>query len=212
MARPHPVVCIPAELADGRRRSTHQTDVTEHPENEQVILIPVEEGLDIGPKALRGIRGLADEAVGIDLHDRVTLRFRHPGLISLENQVRHFVHTIQETDGQSLVRKLLATVHRPEAVPQVIVLHAAVPLDIAVAAVMVRQQKPFIGHQLTRAPAPEQDDGILERRLIHAVHILGRQPESLGLHISDPLPDQRRQPHPLIRPDRQDEKEHTQNE
>ena len=158
MARPHPVVGIPAELADGRRRSTHQTDVTEHPENEQVILIPVEEGLDIGPKALRGIRGLADEAVGIDLHDRVTLRFRHPGLISLENQVCHFVHTIQETDGQSLVRKLLATVHRPEAVPQVIVLHAAVPLDIAVAAVMVRQQKPFIGHQLTRASAPEQND------------------------------------------------------
>ena len=162
MARPHPVVGVAAELADGRRRSAHQADIAEHPEYEKIILVAVEEGFHIGPKALRGVRGFPDKTVGIDLDDRIALRFRHPGLIALEDQVRHFVHMVQETDGQALVRQLLLAVHRPETIFQVIVVHTAVTLDIAVTTVMVRQEKALVRDQFTGTSTAEQDDSILE--------------------------------------------------
>ena len=42
MAGPHPIVGVAAEFADGGRRSAHETDVTEHPEHEQEILVAIE--------------------------------------------------------------------------------------------------------------------------------------------------------------------------
>ena len=81
-------------------------------------------------------------------------------------------------------------------------LHAAVLLDLAVAAVVVREEQAVARDDLARAARAEQHDGVLERRLVHAVHILGRQAEAVGLHIVDALRDQRRQPHPLFRAQR----------
>ena len=80
-------------------------------------------------------------------------------------------------------------------------LHAAVALDVAVAAVMVGKQQAVRGDEFPGAAGAEEYDGILQGGLIDAVDIFRFEPEALGLHVSDALGDQRRQPHPFIRPE-----------
>ena len=204
MARPHPVVRISAEFSDGRGRCPDQADIPVDPEQEEEVLVAIEQGFDLCFKAFSAGRRFLDQPVGIDPDDGIPLRFTHRGIEALENLLRHIVHPFQETDCQSFIRKLLRAVHRPEAILQVVVFHAAVLLDVTVAAVMIRQQQSLRGNQLTRTAGTEQDDGILERSLVHAVYIFGRQLETFGLHVSDPLGYKRRQPHTLVGPQRQD--------
>ncbi len=83
-------------------------------------------------------------------------------------------------------------------------LDAAVALDLAVAAVVVRDEEAFAGDQLAGAAGAEQDDGVLQGGLVHAVDVLRRQAETLGLHVGYPLGNKRRQPHPFVGPDWQE--------
>ena len=87
---------------------------------------------------------------------------RHTGPVPLQHLVRHVFHPFEKADGQAPVGQFLIAVHRPETILEVIVLHTAVALDVAVSAVVVRQEKAFVGHEFARAAAAEQDDGILE--------------------------------------------------
>ena len=205
MAGPHPVVSVAAELADGGRRSAHQADIAEHPEHEQEVLIAVEEGFHIGSQAFTILDCRSGELAGIGPDDGIPLGFGHAGPVPLQHLVRHVFHPFEEADGQAPVGQFLAAVHRPETVLEVIVLHAAVALDVAVAAVVVRQEQAFVGHEFAGAAAAEQDDGVLERSLVHAVNVFGGEPEAFGLHVADTLGNQGREPHPFVGHRRQGE-------
>ena len=73
-------------------------------------------------------------------------------------------------------------------------------LDLAVAAVMVGEEQAVARDHLTGAAGAEQHHGVLERRLVDAVHILRREAETVRLHVVDALGDQHRQPHPFVSP------------
>ena len=171
---------------------------TPAPEDEEEILVAVVEGFHIGRQSFVGIGIIRDDLLGIGPDHGVALGFGHRRDISCQDLVRDVFHAFQEADCQSFIRELLAAVHSPEAVFQVVVLHAAVALDIAVAAVVVRQQEAFVGDELSGAAAAEQDDGILQRGLIDAIDIFGGEAKSLRLHVADPLGDQGREPHAFI--------------
>ena len=202
MAGPHPVVRVAAELADRGRRSAHQAHVPINLVDEEEVLVGVVERLHAGTHAPVGIRHLADDGIRVELHHRVALCLAHRRDIALQDGIRDFVHSLQEADGQPPVGQLLAAVHRPEAVLEIVVLHAAVLLDLAVAAVVVRKQQAVARNHLARTAGAKEHHGVLERRLVDAVHVLGRQPETMGLHILDALGDQHRQPHSLVRTQR----------
>ena len=50
---------------------------------------------------------------------------------------------------------------------------------------VVGEDKSLVRDDLARAAAAEDDDGILERGVVHRVDILGRETASLGPHILD---------------------------
>ena len=65
-------------------------------------------------------------------------------LLCFFNDSGHVLHVLQECHAQTLARKLLAAVHSPISVLEVVVLHAAELLDVAVAAVVVGHEKSLI--------------------------------------------------------------------
>ena len=67
--------------------------------------------------------------------------------------------------------------------------HAAVPLNLTVAAVMVGKKQSLGGNDLTGASASEKYDSVLQRGLIHAVDVFGGEPEPFALHVPDALCD-----------------------
>ena len=77
-------------------------------------------------------------------------------------------------------------------------LHGAVSLNLTVAAVMVGDEESLGRYELSGAAASEVDHGILKTCLVDAVDILGRESESLGLHIPYSLRNQERKPHALV--------------
>ena len=62
-------------------------------------------------------------------------------------------------------------------------LHGRKRLDRPVTAVVIGEQQSVGRNDLTRASAAENDDGVLERRVVHAVNLLGREFASAGLHV-----------------------------
>ena len=203
MAGPHPVVGVASELADRRRRGAHQTDVTVDLIDKEEILVGIVKRLHLGLDALVGVGNLLHDGVAVGLDQRVALRLGHRRLIAAQDRVRDVVHPLQEADGQARVGQLLAAGHRPEAIFEIVVLHAAVALDLAESAVVVGKEQAVARDELARAAGAEQHDGVLERRLVDAIDIFGREPEAVCLHIFDALRDQHRQPHSLICTQRQ---------
>ena len=66
-------------------------------------------------------------------------------------------------------------------------LHAAVLLDLAVAAMVVCKDQTFCRDKFSGATSAEQHDSILEGCLVDAVDVLGAELEAFALHILDTL-------------------------
>ena len=189
MARPHPVIGIAAEFSNGTWWCGHQPDVAVLLVNEEVVAVSRIESFDLGFDALSLLFDLLYELFGRLFDHRFPLLLVHRRLEVLEYQSCNVFHPLEETDGQSWIGQFLGPGHRPESVLEIVVLDAAVPLDKAVAAVVVGQDKPFGRNHLCCAAASEQQNRILERSPVDAVDVLGVQPESLALHIANPFCD-----------------------
>ena len=187
MTGPHPVVGVSSELADGGRRSADQSDVAIYPEDEKEILVAIIKRLDAGAKALAFRDGSGFKPFGIDPDQGIPLHLAHGRFITLEHRFGHILHPFEETHCKPGVGELFLPAHSPESVLEIVVLDARVPLDVTVAAMVVGEQKPFVRDEFASAPGTEQDDGILQRCLVDAVHVFGRKLETLGLHIGDTL-------------------------
>ena len=98
----------------------------------------------------------------------------------LHHIIGHVLYLLNESDSQSRIGQLLLTAHGPEAIRQVVVLHRAMPLDIAITAMMVGQYQTIGRDDLTRTTTAKTDHGILQR---HA----GRIINVVGLHLKSHL-------------------------
>ena len=137
---------------------------TSSPENlidEEEILVAIIKGFHIGTQALPTLHRIADQLCRIHPYDGIPLLLGHGFVVALQHGFGDILHPLQETDAQSPVREFLAPVHGPESVLQVVVLDAAVTLDISVSAVMVGKEQSFVGNDLPGAATAEQDDRVL---------------------------------------------------
>ena len=104
-----------------------------------------------------------DDIVNGSLDDLVSL---YSGLGSLLLRLLDYrgdiFHILEEGHGQSLARKLLAAVHGPVSVLEVVVLDTAELLDVAVAAVVVCHKETLAGDNLSGTSASELHDCVLE--------------------------------------------------
>ena len=66
-------------------------------------------------------------------------------------------------------------------------LDTAVTLDVAVTAVMVREEQALVRDNFSSTATSEEDDSIFQGCLVDTVDVLGGQFETFGLHVSDPL-------------------------
>ena len=173
VAGPHPVVGVASELADRGRRGADEPHVAVDLVDEEEILVAVIQGLHSRPETLALTHGLADYRGGVLPDDRVPLGLCHGGDIAFQHLRGHILHPLEETHGQAPVRQLLALVHGPETVFEIIMLDTAVALDETVAAVMVSEQKALVGDNLPGAPASEEHDRVLQGSLVDAIDVLG---------------------------------------
>ena len=160
VARPHPVVRISAELADAGRRSTYHTDVAVG-------------GLDKSVVAIATIERIQQDALTFTECDVLVVQetFRHflqvawrkevgalwVGILLqlLHHIVGHVQNLVDEGDGQTTDREFLCFGARPETVGQIVVLHAALLLDSAIATVVVGDDQSFSRDYFSCAAAAE---------------------------------------------------------
>ena len=83
-------------------------------------------------------------------------------LTGLLDNRSHILHILKECHCEALAWKLLAVIHCPIAVLEVIVLHAAEFLDVAVATVVVCHEETVFRNDLSCATVAELDDSVLE--------------------------------------------------
>ena len=198
VARPHPVVCVPAELPDGRRRCEYQSHIFEHLVHKQKILIAVIQRFD-SCSVMVAFGGSLNGFGFVAVDDFGALCFVHPGLYPFQYGIGHIPHLYQKTHDQSRVGQLFRTVHGSKSVGQVVVFDGAVLLNLAVAAMVVGNQQPLVRNQFSGTAAAETDDGILEAGLIDGIEVLGRQAEPFGTHVVDAaFGHEARQPHPFV--------------
>ena len=74
----------------------------------------------------------------------------------------------------------------------------AVLLYALVAAVVVGENQALVGYNLAGAVSAEYHHGILEARLVDAVHVLRLQAEALRFHLLVILANEVEQPHTLV--------------
>ena len=185
MTRPHPIIGVAAELADRLRGRTDQTHIGELLDNECEEPVAAEKRIDLDDHAgilshepfgqrlavfvgdllvfiLSGRRGDVAEHIGRNVHDPADEPHGKPG------------------SGQ-----LLGLRHGPETVLQVVVLDGRKLLNGTEPAVVVGEQQSLGGDDLTRTTVAEDNDGILERRLVDAVNILGGEFATPLFHLPD---------------------------
>ena len=199
MAGPHPVVGVAAEVADRRGGRADQTDVLEYLHHEGEIAVAAEEALHLNLHALvLGLQTLGQRP-GVLLHDAGALRLAG-NIGHVAQQVgRHVEDAAHEADFEPRHGQLLGVVHRPEAVLEVVVIDRRQRLDRAVAAMVVGEHEAFGRDDLARASAAEDHDGVLERRTVDAVDVLGLEAASLVAHVRDVhLLEVGQQPHALV--------------
>ena len=200
MTRPHPVVGVAAELADRRRGRTDQADIREDLDHEGEILVAPEEGLDLDIHA--GILPGKAFRNGLHLCGDQLFPLPAPGDVGHGSQHvrRHVDDPADKAHLKPRSRQLLGARHGPETVLEVVMLHGRERLDRPVAAVVVGEQQPVGRDDLPRASAAENDDGVLERRVVHAVNLLGREFAPAGLHIlAVHFPEIGQHPHAFVR-------------
>ena len=123
----------------------------------------------------------------------------HGLLLSLLDDGCHILHILKECYRKTLAREFLATVHSPVSVLEVVVLHGAELLDVAVSAVVVGQQETFGRDYLTCTSASELHDRVLERSVVDVIDLLRGKLAAELLHgLSVHLLDERQQPHSLV--------------
>ena len=91
----------------------------------------------------------------------------------LHHVIGHVLDLLDEGDGQSRIGQLLLTAHGPEAIRQVIVLHRAMPLDIAITAMMVGQYQTIGRDDLACTTATKTDYGIFQRHTGRIINVVG---------------------------------------
>ncbi len=187
MAGPHPVVGVCTELADGGGGSAYHADVAIGGLYEQIVSVSTVEGFQFQFAA--GCQGDAfglGEAVGYCLQVfgrqiigavRVVVGFQ-----LFVHVVRHVQYPVDVGDGESLAGKLLFARHGPETVGQVVVLHRAVLLYGAIAAVVVGQYQPFGRDDFAGATAAEVHYGILQGNAVGVVYLVGRDEQAQFRH------------------------------
>ena len=200
MTRPHPVVGVTAELADRRRGRADEPHVRKDLDHEGEELVASEEGfhrnLHAGilrfEAALHSLRMLCHQA-------RTLLAARDVGH-GAQYVGRHVDDLADEAHFEPRSGNLLGARHGPEAVLQVVVLHRRQGLDRPVAAVVVGEEQSVGRDDLTRAAASEDDDGVFQRGVVHAVNFLGREFAAAGLHVLGiHLLEVGQHPHALVR-------------
>ena len=109
------------------------------------------------------------------------------------------LHVFQERHCKTFAWKFFVAVHRPVSVLEVVVFHAAEFLDVAISAVVVCDQKTFLGDDLAGTSSSELDDGILEGAVVYVVDLFGSEFTSQFLHgVCVHLLEERKHPHSLV--------------
>ena len=204
MARPHPVVGIPAELADRRGGRAPQADIRVDLHDEREELVAAEEGFDLdlhaGVLLLQALPQRGDVLPG---DAGILLLTGRRGDVAHDAGC-HVGNPAHEAHLAPRSGQLLGIRHCPEAILQVVVLDRREALNRGVAAVVVGKEQTLGRDDLARAAAAEDDDGILERGVVHAVDLLGRKFAAALLHLLDVHALQVGQhPHALVRRGRQ---------
>ena len=138
---------------------------------------------------------LAEELVG---HGFVFVHFT--GFHFSVHQVGDVYDTMHKAELQSRCGQFFGTAFGPEAVRQVVVLHAGVLLDRGISAVVVGQDEAFGRDDFTGTSSAEDADGILQRHAIGVIEVVGFQLQTLFLHHIDGilLLHQLKQPHAFV--------------
>ena len=175
VARPHPVVLVPAELAHGRGRGKHQPDIVEVLIDGEPEFIAAIVGIDHARQ-----RGVLLRHFGPDgQHHRVdgigAVRLVHPGTHGGKHALRHILLPQEEADVERGIGQLLLTRAGHETVLQVVVLQAGVLLHAAEAAMVVGEHQSVLGYHHARAEAAEAHHGVLQRSLAGTVQFAGLQ-------------------------------------
>ena len=118
----------------------------------------------------------------------------------LVHQIGGILNAVNKAEFQSRGRQLFAMVHSPEAIGQVIVLHAAVLLDRSVTAVVVGQDQSFGRDNFAGTAAAEDTYGIFQRYTVRVVQVIGFELQPLLFHHIDGvlLLHQLQQPHTFV--------------
>ena len=177
MARPHPIVGIGPELADRRGRRPDQTDIRIDLLGEHIILVPIIKGLDLDCHsgmfleltfATGPFHGQLIQVGRGGKQRLVLLLFER-----LHHVIGHVLYLLNESDSQSRIGQLLLTAHGPEAIRQVVVLHRAMPLDIAITAMVIGQHQTIGRDDLTRTTTAKTNHSVFQRNTIRIINVVG---------------------------------------
>ena len=158
VTRPHPVVRIPAELSYGRRRRPDETDVVILAIDEQIIAVSVKHGFDACHQAVAVRCGFSHKLRAVLRDKLLPVLFFHTLAVTLQDYGSHVLHPLEYPHPESRTRQFRLPVHRPETVTQIIVFHARMLLNMAVAAVVVCQQQSLRGNDFAGAAPSEEHD------------------------------------------------------
>ena len=201
MARPHPVVGVASEFADGRGRGAYQADIPEYFVQVEEVLVPVVRGCN-ADRVKSGVpvsQSFPADLLDVGFNDTLTFHFAHLIVHSFQDLFRDIFHTPQESDRQPFVGQFLLSCPGPETVLQVIVFHGTVCLDLSVTAMVVGDQQPFCRDDFPGASAPEVHYRIFQAGPVHAVNVFCCQPEAEFLHLRNLFLDKHGQPHSFVR-------------
>ena len=182
MARPLPVVAVPAELAYRRGGRKDQAHVVVIPIDGQPELIAAVVGIHSPYRGgvLRHHLAADDPHHGVDGHRAVGLV--HTGTDNGQDALRHVLLPHQKADKQLRTRQFLCVRMRHETIAQVVVLHRAALADAAESAMVVGEHQSVPADHHARTKAAEADHGILQRGMSGIVKLLGGQFQSQFLH------------------------------
>ena len=189
VARPHPVVGFPSELAHARRRRSYHAHIAIYLIIDQVIFISGIERQSLRHDARFPIEVTFGQLfLGQLAQERAGHGFGFGSLSRLDlgvDQVGDVYNAVYEAEFQSRCGQFLFPAHGPEAVGQVVMLHAGVLLDGGVSAMMVGEDQTFGRDDLSRASASEYTDGIFQGDSIRIVDVISFQLQALFFHHVD---------------------------
>ena len=206
MARPHPIVGVAAKLADVAWRAAHETDIGVDLVEQQVVFVTQEIGFDADfIRSLFLDRG--DDFFDVLVNLGLTFSLRHVDSDASQHFFSHIAHLAEEDDAEAGAGQLLAAVHGPETVGEVIVFYRTVLLNVIVAAMMVGEQQAIVADDFTCASAAEEYDGILQATVVDAVDVISGDFHAHFLHLFLVVLKQHGDPHAFTGEEEGGEKE-----